>query len=384
MPHKLLLADDSVTIQRVIELTFAGEDMQVLTAGDGEQAIASIQAERPDIVLADIGMPKRSGYDVAAFVKSAPELAHIPVLLLTGAFEPIDETRARATGCDGVLVKPFEPQHVIARVRELLETGSRRMAREAGSATRAVSDVPRPAERLAPQRQRASPPEDDFDLSLPPAPTTTGVSETSLDEYFDRLDAAFANISPQGGEAPPKRQPEPTIRHEGPVQPRDLDWFDSPPQPARSQATTKPAAAPAAPIEPVPVTFASPPAAPEWPLPQPAPIEPPDSPAVMAPQPAEPRARVIHVPAADSGSSIADAFSALLAVEQGEPGAVPVRLAVSDSTAPANDEVVEEITRRVVERLGPDAARDLVADVVSRVAERLVRDEIQRIRNKRA
>jgi CheY-like chemotaxis protein len=400
MPPKLLLADDSVTIQRVIELTFAGEDMQVLTAGDGEQAIASIQAERPDIVLADIGMPKRSGYDVAAFVKSAPELAHIPVLLLTGAFEPIDEKRARAAGCDGILVKPFEPQHVIARVRELLETGARRMAREAGSATRAVSDVPRPAERLAPQRQRASAPEDDFDLSLPAAPTTTGVSETSLDEYFDRLDAAFANISPQGGEAPaPKRQPEPTVRHEGPVQPSDLDWFDSPSppashaasaeqvsprQPARAEAAMQPAAAPEAPTEPVPATFASPPVAPAWPLPQPAPIEPPDSPAVIAPQPAEPRARVIRVPAADSGSSIADAFSALLAVEQGEPGAVPVRLAVSNDTAPVNDEVVDEITRRVVERLGPDAARDLVADVVSRVAERLVRDEIQRIRNKHA
>src|SRR5919112_4107255 len=124
MPHKLLLADDSVTIQRVIELTFADEDVQVLTAGDGEQAIERISSERPDIVLADIGMPKRSGYDVAAFVKGAPDLAHIPVLLLTGAFEPVDEQRAQAAGCDGVLVKPFEPQHVIARVRELLQGSS--------------------------------------------------------------------------------------------------------------------------------------------------------------------------------------------------------------------------------------------------------------------
>jgi DNA-binding response OmpR family regulator len=385
VPHKLLLADDSVTIQRVIELTFAGEDMQVLTAGDGEQAIASIQAERPDIVLADIGMPKRSGYDVATFVKSSPELAHIPVLLLTGAFEPVDETRARATGCDGVLVKPFEPQHVIARVRELLESGSRRMPRESGSVTRAVSDVPRPAERLAPQRQRATAPGDDFDLSLPAAPTTTGVSETSLDEYFDRLDAAFANIAPQGSETPPPARPtEPTNRHDGPVLARDLDWFDSPPQPVTPPAPVREEPVPP-PVEPMPATFASPPSVPSvpaWSFPQQAPIEPPDSPAVIAPQSAEPRARVIHVPAADSGSSIADAFSALLAVEQGEPGAVPVRLAMSHSAPPVNDEMVEEITRRVIERLGPDAARDLVADVVSRVAERLVREEIQRIRNK--
>jgi len=141
MPHKLLLADDSVTIQRVIELTFANEDVQVLTAGDGEQAIARVQADQPDIVLADIGMPKVSGYDVAAFVKGHPELAHIPVLLLTGAFEPVDEPRAQASGCDGVLVKPFEPQHVIARVRELLQGAK-------GSPRQAVADIPRPVERL--------------------------------------------------------------------------------------------------------------------------------------------------------------------------------------------------------------------------------------------
>jgi CheY-like chemotaxis protein len=72
MPKKLLLADDSITIQRVVELTFSGEDVQVLTAGDGEEAIARIPKEKPDIILADIGMPKRSGYEVSAFVKSRP------------------------------------------------------------------------------------------------------------------------------------------------------------------------------------------------------------------------------------------------------------------------------------------------------------------------
>ncbi|MCA1563726.1 MAG: response regulator, partial [Acidobacteria bacterium] len=104
MPHKLLLADDSVTIQRVIELTFADEDIHVIAVGDGQQAIARVQSDRPDIVLADVGMPERNGYEVASFIRGSPEFAHIPVLLLTGAFEPIDEGRARAAGCDGVLV----------------------------------------------------------------------------------------------------------------------------------------------------------------------------------------------------------------------------------------------------------------------------------------
>src|SRR5215216_4826841 len=145
MPKKLLLADDSVTIQRVIELTFAGEDVQVLTAGDGEEAIARIPTDRPDIILADIGMPKRSGYDVSAFVKGRPELAHIPVLLLAGAFEPVDEAKAKEVQCNGVLVKPFEPQHGIARVRELIGGAT-------GTPTQAVPDIPRPAAVLAPHR----------------------------------------------------------------------------------------------------------------------------------------------------------------------------------------------------------------------------------------
>jgi len=155
MRPKLLLADDSVTIQRVIELTFAEEDVQVLTAGDGEQAIARVQADRPDIVLADIGMPKRSGYDVAAFVKGQPELAHIPVLLLTGAFEPVDEGRAQAVGCDGVLVKPFEPQHVIARVRELLR-GRQGSTIAGGTVTRAAAGGSACAARVSASRRRGA------------------------------------------------------------------------------------------------------------------------------------------------------------------------------------------------------------------------------------
>ena len=75
MPHKLLLADDSVTIQRVIELTFADEDVHVVAVGDGKKAIESIESERPDIVLADVGMPERDGYDVAEFIKRNPQLA---------------------------------------------------------------------------------------------------------------------------------------------------------------------------------------------------------------------------------------------------------------------------------------------------------------------
>ena len=83
MPYTLLLADDSVTIQRVIELTFADQDIQVTAVSDGEQAIQRLETAPPDIVLADIGMPGRNGYEAARFIKQSPNLVHIPVGLLT-------------------------------------------------------------------------------------------------------------------------------------------------------------------------------------------------------------------------------------------------------------------------------------------------------------
>src|SRR5438128_8972915 len=116
----LLLADESVTIQRVMHLIFADQNVRVVSVGDGDQAIQRLDAAPPDIVLADAGMPGRNGYDVARYVKQSPRLAHIPVVLLTGAFEPVDQVKATAAGCDGVLAKPFEPHLVIERVKELL------------------------------------------------------------------------------------------------------------------------------------------------------------------------------------------------------------------------------------------------------------------------
>ena len=106
MPYTLLLADDSATIQRVVELTFASEDIDVVTVGDGTQAIEAIERDAPDIVLVDVSMPGRDGYEVASFVRSDPARDRIPVVLLTGAFEPLDESRCGAIGRHEVLVKP--------------------------------------------------------------------------------------------------------------------------------------------------------------------------------------------------------------------------------------------------------------------------------------
>src|SRR5512139_1821234 len=100
MPPRILLADDSVTVQKVVELTFQDEGIDVVAVGDGRQAIDRIDAAPPDVVLADVSMPECDGYEVCAHVKQTPALAHIPVVLMAGAFEQLDEARARELKCD--------------------------------------------------------------------------------------------------------------------------------------------------------------------------------------------------------------------------------------------------------------------------------------------
>jgi CheY-like chemotaxis protein len=277
MPHRLLLADDSVTIQRVIELTFAEEGVDVVSVGDGEAAIARLGSERFDIVLADIGMPGRDGFDVAAFVRSKPDLSGVPVVLLTGALDPLDQGRVTQSGAAAVLVKPFEPQMVIAKVRELLGG--------APAATAKGADA----------------------LLAAPAPAT------SPDDYFDRLDKAFAGLNP----------------------------------------TLEPRATPASP----PAPAIAPPAVSSAPATSARPVE--------TPAPA---------PSADSG--LADTFATLLAVEQGE---LPAS-ALLPPVQPGDAELVDRIARRVIEQMGDRAVREMAADIVSRTAERLVREEIDRIK----
>ena len=390
MPYNLLLADDSVTIQRVIELTFADEDIQVTAVSDGEQAIQRLETAPPDIVLADIGMPGRNGYEVARFIKQSPRLAHIPVVLLTGAFEPVDQARAAEAGCDGVLAKPFEPQLVIGRVKELL---ARRRPAAAGAT--GASAVPSSA---SPQEQWAPAP---IPATAPSAPAI------SLDSYFDRLDAAFTNVSA----APATTPGPPTPAPPAPPVTDEIDWFGAaktetpapspdlelPAPPAMDErpdlpltgfaatvpepetAVRAPAIAPDEPPAPVtetphvaiPATAASP--VPVAAAPSPAaevPVPAADAPVVQAGvQPgvvtaAQPLVPIHQIP------TLADAFAVLLAAEKGE--VIP--------SWPADD-IVEQVTKRILAQLSERIVRETVADVVNAVAERMIREEIDRIKS---
>ena len=126
MSRKLLLADDSVTIQKVIEITFANQNFDLTMVGNGDDALEKASLTPPDIILADIIMPGKNGYELCRAIKQTPHLAHIPILLLIGSFEPFDEDKARAAGADAWITKPFETQTLIAKVQDLLENASPR------------------------------------------------------------------------------------------------------------------------------------------------------------------------------------------------------------------------------------------------------------------
>ncbi len=118
---KILVADDNSNIQKMVGLALKDQGIDVVAVGNGEAAVRKISDIRPDLVLADVFMPVRNGYEVCQYVKSDPSLAHIPVILLVGAFDPLDEQEAQRVGADGVLKKPFvPPDPLISMVKSAL------------------------------------------------------------------------------------------------------------------------------------------------------------------------------------------------------------------------------------------------------------------------
>jgi CheY-like chemotaxis protein len=124
MRKKLLLADDSITIQKVVELTFPSDEFEVVTAGNGRLAVDKALAFLPDIVLCDVIMPQLDGYQVCEALRASAQLSKVPILLLNGAFEPYDAERAKSVGALGNVSKPFDPPALVARVKEILNERS--------------------------------------------------------------------------------------------------------------------------------------------------------------------------------------------------------------------------------------------------------------------
>ena len=154
MGIKLLLADDSITIQKVVGIIFANEDYELTVASNGNAALEKIRETKPDILLIDAIMPGKTGFEVSEEIKRDPELRNIPILLLTGAFEPFDEEKAKNCGADDFISKPFESQHLIDKVTALVEL-ARKTAPPADDF--ATFEVPPPEEYSVPVEEPLQP-----------------------------------------------------------------------------------------------------------------------------------------------------------------------------------------------------------------------------------
>ncbi len=189
MAARILVADDSVTIQKVVELTFSKEDVVLIQARSGEEAIRKAREGRPDLVLLDLVMPDKSGYEVCTALRAEPTLSTIPIILLTGTFEAFDRDEGLRAGANDFVTKPFESQVLISKVKQLLfaKTVERSAPIQSGQLAGSESeDKTAPPPEMAPSELK--PISDLF-------PPTEEISQ-------DRLWQALESI-------PPPTQPEP-------------------------------------------------------------------------------------------------------------------------------------------------------------------------------
>jgi CheY-like chemotaxis protein len=194
---KILVADDNSNIQKMVALALKDQGIDVVAVGNGEAAVRKLPDIFPDLVLADVFMPVRNGYEVCEFVKKDPRFAHVPVILLVGAFDPLDEQEAQRVGADGVLKKPFvPPEPLINMVKSALEKSA--------------------AEHLVPVTAGATPP-----AASGYAPQPSGISSAA--PFSVPSPAAMDSAAPAGKQAPPPAAPKP--------EEEPLDRFGMPPSP---------------------------------------------------------------------------------------------------------------------------------------------------------
>ena len=220
---RILVADDNSNIQKMVGLALKDHGIEVVAVGNGEAAVRKISDLRPDLVLADVFMPVRNGYEVCKYVKDDSSLAHIPVILLVGAFDPLDEQEAQRVGADGVLKKPFvPPDPLISMVKSALLRSSAALATAAADkasassrngGVKATPAVTAPPTVLAMPKEEA--PVESFVEEAPPKPAALKIES-------EGKPLAFGSLL----ETPSAGQPDDSAVFAAPPNPElaDRDW----------------------------------------------------------------------------------------------------------------------------------------------------------------
>jgi len=210
MTKTILLADDSLTIQKVVELTFADTPYNVVAVSSGDELLDKIPEVQPELIICDIIMPGRDGYDVCQDIKSSPDTLHIPVILLSGTFEPLDRDRALAVGCSEILTKPFEARKLIDTVERLLRRREDEEAAQGTDESFTSTDAgqvshPRAAAGADFGTRMSEPADNRFRSASEPAPPVVNDEPEALEfteTGFAEMEAATEDASELGAELP--------------------------------------------------------------------------------------------------------------------------------------------------------------------------------------
>ena len=254
MAIKILLADDSLTIQKVVELTFSDAETRLMAVGSGDRAVQALDDFQPDIVLADVVMPGLTGYDVCDAVKRRPGGAFVPVVLLTGTFEPFDRSRAERVGSDAIVTKPFDSHALQGLVRDLV-TRARAARQDAETAALAA---PPPAPEPPPTMILSVA---DLEAEIPPpAPGAEDMGATQSMQALDLKEALLPPVVAREQDLPVEDANYRTVAMKIPTAEElaaaaPIDAFEPPPPPP-PPALYEPE--PAAIIPPPPPTFYEP------------------------------------------------------------------------------------------------------------------------------
>ncbi len=203
MPKRILLADDSLTIQKVVELTFSDSDYDLVCVSNGQRALEKVRENRPDLILADVVMPEKNGYEVCEAIKGDPATARIPVMLLSGTFEPFDKERAERIGADAIISKPFDSQQLLAQVEALLDRAPSAAVSQTGAIP--VAPPPAAAEALEARSEEKEP----FEAGFSAEDFTAGMRLPPIREGMDPFEEEYGRGDVDSAiEAFEKAQPE--------------------------------------------------------------------------------------------------------------------------------------------------------------------------------
>lgn len=173
MRRTILLADDSPTIRRLVTQTFADANFKIVEVSNGDAAIKALDEIQPDLVLTDIYMPGKNGYEVCTYIRNHPALHATPVILLVGAFDAFDDETAKQAGATANITKPFEPGALIELVTSILPPDEEQQPDLAAPAE--------PAPAAAPARKRESAPHPEpAVVAAAPAPAEVSPTEEDL------------------------------------------------------------------------------------------------------------------------------------------------------------------------------------------------------------